>query len=84
MVVYRVLYKDYERKTCRFIGELRERRRELRGMTHIQAGLKWARLLFGECVRNRQALLVVPRELTPEREASVPEEQNSRSFVSLA
>jgi len=84
MVVYRVFYKDYERKVCRFIGELSERRGDLRGMTHFQAGLKWARLLFGECVRNSHALLVVPKELPPEQKACVSDGQHDRSFVSMA
>ena len=66
MVVYKVFYKDYQKKACKFVGELRERRKDLRGMTHTQAGLKWARLLFGESVRDRQALLVVTRNLAPE------------------
>ena len=84
MVVYRVFYKDYDRKACRFIGELRERRRDLRGMTHIQTGLKWAKRLFGECVRNHQALLVVPREHSPEHEACASDDQDRRSFVLVA
>jgi hypothetical protein len=66
LIVYKVFYKDYQKKACRFIGELRERRKDLRGMTHTQAGLKWARLQFGESVRDRQALLVVTRNLASE------------------
>ncbi len=68
MVVYRVFYKDYQRKACKFVGELRERRKDLRGMTHSQTGLKWARIQFGESVRDSQALLVVTRKLSPEEE----------------
>ena len=68
MVVYRVFYKDYQSKACRLVGELRERRKDLRGMTHSQTGLKWAKLQFGESVKDRQALLVVTRKLTPEEE----------------
>jgi hypothetical protein len=69
LVVYRVFYKDYQRKACTFVAELRERRKNLRGMTHSQTGLKWARLLFGETVRDRQALLVVTRNLNPQDES---------------
>ncbi len=68
MIVYRVFYKDYQRKACRFVGELRERRKDLRGMTHSQAGLKWARIQFAQSVRDSQALLVVTRKLSPEEE----------------
>jgi hypothetical protein len=63
VIVYRVLYKDYQSKACTLLGELRERRKDMRGMTHTQAGLKWARMQFGESVRDRQALLVVVRNV---------------------
>ncbi len=84
MIVYRVFYKDFERKACRLLGELKERRRDLRGMTQIQAGLKWARLLFGECIRNRQDLVVVPREFPSEHGTFIEGGQGERSFVSMA
>jgi hypothetical protein len=32
-------------------------------MTHSQAGLKWAKIQFGESVKDRQALLVVTRKV---------------------
>jgi hypothetical protein len=63
LVIYRVFYKDYQNKACRLVGELRERRKDLRGMTHSQAGLKWAKIQFGESVKDRQALLVVTRKV---------------------
>jgi hypothetical protein len=68
VVVYKVLYKDYEKKACRVVGELRERRRDLRGMTYSQTGLKWAKIQFGESVRDKQALLVIIRKLDPKEE----------------
>jgi hypothetical protein len=68
MIVYKVFYKDYQKKACRLVGELRERRKDLRGMTHSQAGLRWAKIQFGETVKDRQALLVVTRKLTSEEE----------------
>jgi hypothetical protein len=69
LIVYKVFYKDYRKKACRFVGELRERRKDLRGMTLTQAGLKWARLLFGESVRDRQALLIVTRSVASDEMA---------------
>ena len=71
MVVYKVFYKDYQKKACKLVGELRERRKDLRGMTHSQTGLKWAKIQFGESVRDRQALLVVTRKLSPGEEEFV-------------
>ena len=71
MVVYKVFYKDYQKKSCKLVGELRERRKDLRGMTYSQTGLKWAKIQFGESVRDRQALLVVTRKLNPGEEGFI-------------
>ena len=61
MIVYRIFYKDYNKRTCRLLGVLTERRRSLRGMTPLQSGLRWARFSFGGSVANRESLLVVPK-----------------------
>ncbi len=63
MIVYRVFYKDYNKRTCRLLGVLKERRKSLRGVTPLQSGLRWARFSFGGSVANREALLVVPKAL---------------------
>ncbi len=39
-----------------------ERRKDLRGMTQVESGLKWAKLKFGHLAKNRKDLFVVPRE----------------------
>ncbi|MGB9627459.1 MAG: hypothetical protein ACPL6D_02250 [Thermodesulfobacteriota bacterium] len=63
MIVYKVFNKNYELKKGDFIGLLIERRKDLRGMTRVESGLKWARLIFGNRVKNKNAIFVVPSEL---------------------
>jgi hypothetical protein len=63
MVAYKVFYKNYEFKKCDLLGVLTERRNDLRGMTLVESGLRWARLIFGGTVNDRQAIFVVPNEL---------------------
>lgn len=45
------------------MGMLIERRKDLRGMTQIESGLRWAKLSFGPMVKDKKAVFVVPREL---------------------
>jgi len=63
MVVYKVFYRNYELKKGDLIGVLTERRNDLRGITLVESGLRWARLIFGGMVNDRQAVFVVPDEL---------------------
>ena len=63
MVVYKVFYKNYELEKGDLIGVLTERRNDLRGMTLVESGLRWARLIFGGMVIDRQAVFVVPDKL---------------------
>ena len=63
MVVYKVFYKNYELKKGEFVGVLMERRKDLRGKTQIESGLRWARLTFGRKVKDERAIFVVPDEL---------------------
>jgi hypothetical protein len=63
LVVSKVSYKNYEFKKGDLIGVLTERRNDLREMTLVESGLKWARLSFGGRVNDRQALFVLPDEL---------------------
>jgi hypothetical protein len=65
MVVYKVFYKDYELKKGEFVGMLIERRKDLRGKTQLESGLRWARLTFGCMVKDERAIFVVPSELKP-------------------
>jgi hypothetical protein len=63
VIVYKVLCKNYELKQGQWLGALAERRKDLRGKTRIESGLKWARLVFGQIVRDKQTIFVIPYEL---------------------
>jgi len=63
MIVYKVYQKNYKFKRGDLIGVLTERRNDLRGKTVIESGLRWARLIFGGLVNDRQAVFVLPNEL---------------------
>ena len=63
MVVYKVFYKDFELKRGELIGLLIERRKDLRGNTQVESGLRWARSAFGRLVKDVRTIFVVPNEL---------------------
>jgi hypothetical protein len=63
MIIYKVFCKNYELKRGELMGMLIERRKDLRGMTQIESGLRWAKLSFGPMVKDKKAVFVVPREL---------------------
>jgi hypothetical protein len=63
MITYKVFSKDYELKRGNLIGVLVERRKDLRGDTQIESGLRWARLTFGPFVKDKQTIFVVPKEV---------------------
>jgi hypothetical protein len=62
MIVYKVFCKQGDLKTDDLIGVLAERRRDLRGETHSESGLRWARSFFNDMIKDRQAISVVPNE----------------------
>ncbi len=63
MVVYKVFYKDFELKKGEFVGMLIERRKDLRGKTQLESGMRWAKLAFGRMVKDEGTIFVVPNEL---------------------
>ncbi len=63
MIVYKVFYKNYDLKKGELMGMLIERRKDLRGMTQIESGLRWANLTFSHMVKDGKAIFVVPNEL---------------------
>jgi general secretion pathway protein A len=63
MIVYQVFSKDYEREKVTRLGMLVERRRDLRGKTRLEAGLTWARLTFGGSAKDKESILIMPKEL---------------------
>ncbi len=64
MIIYKVFSKNYDFKKGELMGLLIERRRDLRGMTQIQAGTKWANVTFGHRVKDKKSMFIVPSELT--------------------
>jgi hypothetical protein len=68
MMTYKVFYKNYELKRGELIGTLSERRNDLRGKSGFESGMRWARLAFGSLVKDRQALFVIPEEVSLKRE----------------
>jgi hypothetical protein len=63
MIVYKVYCKNYKFKVGEFIGGLIERRKDLRGRSKVESGLKWAKLTFGPMAKDKHAIFVVPTEM---------------------
>jgi hypothetical protein len=63
MVVYKVFYKNFEQKKGEFVGMLIERRKDLRGRTQLESGIRWAKAAFGSVVKDEKTIFVVPNEL---------------------
>ncbi len=63
MIVYKVFRKDYGLKKDDLIGVLAERRKDLRGKTQFESGMRWARSFFTGLVKEKQSIFVVPKEL---------------------
>src|SRR4030042_5485935 len=63
MLVYKVFYKNFELKKGEFMGMLIERRKDLRGRTQVESGMRWARLAFGRMVKDERTIFAVPNEL---------------------
>lgn len=63
MIVYKVFCKDDNLEKDNLIGVLTERRKDLRGETQFESGLRWARFFFAGLVKDRQSIFVVPNEL---------------------
>jgi hypothetical protein len=62
MIVYKVFCKDGELRKGDLIGVLAERRKDLRGSTRFESGLRWARFFFTDLVKDRQEIFIVPKE----------------------
>jgi hypothetical protein len=63
LIVYKVFYKDYDRKKGVLLGKLTERRKDLRGKTQLESGLRWAILTFGAKVKDKNRIFIVPEEV---------------------
>jgi len=63
MVVYVVFCKDFEHKKGELMGMLVERRKDMRGHTRWESGVKWARQAFGHLVKDKKDIFVFPKEM---------------------
>jgi hypothetical protein len=63
MIIYRVFCKNYDLRKVELVGVLTERRNDLRGKTRFESASRWAKLMFGQLVRDKHAIFVVPDEL---------------------
>jgi hypothetical protein len=62
-ITYKALYKNYKLKKGELMGILVERRKDLRGKSLLESGLSWAKSMFGQTVKDKHAIFVVPQEL---------------------
>ncbi len=76
MTVYKVFYKDYYRRKFVLLGTLIERRKELRGMSPLESGLKWAKSIFGGKVQDTRRILVVPKDMKETSDTGTTLSQN--------
>ena len=44
------------------MGVLVERRKDLRGKSRLESGMSWAKSMFGQTVKNKHMIFVVPDE----------------------
>jgi hypothetical protein len=63
MILYKVFLKNYDLKKGELIGTLPERRKDLRGKTPAESGLKWAKSVFSDLVKDKHAIFVVAKEV---------------------
>ena len=53
------------------MGMLVERRKDMRGKTQLESGLRWARLAFGHLVKDKKDIFVFPKEMKIGEEKSL-------------
>jgi len=63
MIIYKVFSKNYELKKGELMGMLIERRKDLRGITQVQSGMRWANVTFGRMIKDKKSMFIVPSEL---------------------
>ncbi len=61
MIIYKVFSKDCWNRRCELIGVLEERRKDLRGKSHFESGLRLARYALGDLIINNRFIVVVPK-----------------------
>jgi hypothetical protein len=75
MITYKIFYKNYELKKREPLAALTERRKDSRGKNRLESGLRWAKSMFGQMVKDKNAIFVVPHELNWKEESIVPAEK---------
>src|SRR5512139_3213583 len=63
MIVYVVYCKNYKLKQGQLVDVLVERRKDLRGQTPLESGLKWAKVALGCSLEKERSIFVVPKKL---------------------
>ena len=63
MIIYKVFLKNYFLKKGDLIGVLTERRKDLRGSTPAESGLRWAKSVFSDLVKDKHAIFIVTKEV---------------------
>jgi hypothetical protein len=69
MITYKVLYKNFKLKRVTLMGIFIERRKDMRGKSLLESGLRWAKSMFGQTVKKKHAIFVVPHELTLKKDS---------------
>jgi hypothetical protein len=82
MITYKVLYKNYKLKKGELMGILVERRKHLRGKSLLESGLSWAKSMFGQEVRDKHAIFIVPDELNLKKDSYSACEKDDKDFYS--
>jgi len=62
MMVYKVYYKDYAHRIGIPLGRMTEGRKDLRGMTPLETGMRWALVSYGKKVVDKKKIFVVPEK----------------------
>ena len=75
VIIYKVFYKNYELKTDELMAALTERRKSSRGRSQLESGVRWAKLMFGQMVKDKNAIFVVPNKLIWKEDSMVPAEK---------
>src|SRR4030042_6178624 len=63
MIIYVVFCKDFGHKRDDLMGMLVERRKDMRGQTQWESGVRWARQAFGHLVKDKKDIFVFPKEM---------------------
>ena len=66
MIIYKVFLKNYGLRKGDLLGTLTERRKDLRGSSPAESGLRWAKSVYSNVVKNKSDIFVVTKEVNEE------------------